>query len=375
MNITFVDLKKQYTAIQDQINAAVHKVIAESAFVGGKYVQTFEQEFAHFCKAQHCVGVGNGTDALYLALWGLGIGAGDEVITAANSFIATSEAVTMTGASVVFVDCDPDTYNIDVDKIEPAVTKKTKAIIPVHLYGQPANMPKIKDIAAKYKLFIIEDASQAHGATIENHRVGTFGDVACFSFYPGKNLGAYGDAGAIVTDNEELARQCRMMANHGSTEKYNHRFEGINSRLDGVQAAVLSVKLRYLEDWTERRRAYAALYRQLLKDSHVICPAEMNRARHVYHLFVIRLAQRDSILAAMKQRGIATGIHYPIALPFLDAYGHLGHRPSDFPIAYQYAAEILSLPIYPELERDQIEYVCAQLLDIQKNCEGEQVNA
>jgi len=375
MNIAFVDLKKQYTAIQDEINAAVHNVIAESAFVGGKYVQAFEQEFAYFCNAQHCVGVGNGTDALYLALWSLGIGAGDEVITAANSFIATSEAVTMTGASVVFVDCDPDTYNIDVDKIEPAITNKTKAIIAVHLYGQPANMPKVKDIAAKHKLFIIEDASQAHGATIDNHRVGTFGDVACFSFYPGKNLGAYGDAGAIVTNNEELARQCRMTANHGFTEKYNHRFEGINSRLDGLQAAVLSVKLRYLEDWTERRRANAALYRQLLKGSHVICPVEMNRARHVYHLFVVRLGDRDTIQAAMKQGGIATGIHYPIALPFLDAYDHLGHCPSDFPIADQYASEILSLPMYPELERDQIEYVCAQLLSNQKNSKGERVNA
>ena len=239
----------------------------------------------------------------------------------------------MTGASVIFVDCDPDTYNIDVDKIEPAVTKKTKAIIPVHLYGQPANMAKVKDIAAKYKLFIVEDASQAHGATIDNQRVGTFGDVACFSFYPGKNLGAYGDAGAIVTNNEELARQCRMAANHGCTEKYNHRFEGINSRLDGIQAAVLSVKLKYLEEWTEKRRAHAALYRQLLEGSHVICPVEMNRARHVYHLFVIRLAGRDTIQAAMKQRGIATGIHYPTALPFLDAYGHLGHCPSDFPVA------------------------------------------
>jgi dTDP-4-amino-4,6-dideoxygalactose transaminase len=375
MDITFIDLKKQYSTIQTEIDAKVHNVITESAFVGGKYVRNFEYEFARFCNAQYCVGVGNGTDALYIALRSLGIGAGDEVITAANSFIATSEAVTMSGASVVFVDCDPETYNIDVDKIEQAVTKKTKAIIPVHLYGQPANMSRVKDIAAKYKLFIIEDASQAHGATIDNQGVGTFGDVACFSFYPGKNLGAYGDAGAIVTNNEELALQCRMIANHGCTEKYNHRFEGINSRLDGLQAAVLSVKLRYLEDWTKRRCANAALYRQFLKGSHVICPTEMNGLRHVYHLFVIRLAGRDTIQTAMKQRGIATGIHYPIALPFLDAYGHLGHCPADFPVAYQYAAEILSLPMYPELERDQIEYVCAQLLDIQKNSQGEQVNA
>lgn len=375
MDIAFIDLKKQYSTIQGEIDAKVHDVIAESAFVGGQYVRNFEHEFARFCNAQYCVGVGNGTDALYIALRGLGIGAGDEVITAANSFIATSEAVTMSGASVVFVDCDPETYNIDVDKIEPAVTKKTKAIIPVHLYGQPANMSKVKDIAAKYKLFIIEDASQAHGATIDNQRVGTFGDVACFSFYPGKNLGAYGDAGAVVTNNEELARQCSMTVNHGCTEKYNHQFEGINSRLDGIQAAVLSVKLKYLEAWTESRRTHAALYRQILEGSHAICPVEMNRARHVYHLFVIRIAGRDTIQAAMKQRGIATGIHYPIALPFLDAYDHLGHHPSDFPVAYQYAAEILSLPMYPELERDQIEYVCAQLLDIRENREVEQVNA
>ncbi len=375
MDIAFIDLKKQYRTIQDEIDAKVHDVISEAAFIGGKYVRNFEYDFARFCNAQYCVGVGNGTDALYIALRSLGIGAGDEVITAANSFIATSEAVTMSGGSVVFVDCDPQTYNIDVDKIEPAITQKTKAIIPVHLYGQPAHMSRVKEIAAKYNLFIIEDASQAHGATIDNQRVGTFGDVACFSFYPGKNLGAYGDAGAIVTNNEALARQCRMAINHGSTEKYNHRFEGVNSRLDGLQAAVLSVKLRYLEDWTKRRCANAALYRQFLKGSHVICPTESTGLGHVYHLFVVRLAGRDKIRAALKQRGIATGIHYPIALPFLDAYVHLGHRPSDFPVAHQYAAEILSLPMYPELEIDQIEYVCAQLRDVQKNREVMQANA
>jgi len=363
MQIPFLDLKTQYKTIKQEIDEAIANVIKETAFVGGEYVIRFEEEFANFCQAKYCVGVGNGTDALFIALRALGIGRGDEVITAANSFIATSEAITMTGARVVFVDCDPQTHNIDVKKIPSVVTPQTKAIIPVHLYGQPADMVTLQKIAKEYDLFLVEDAAQAHGAEINGQRIGCLGHVACFSFYPGKNLGAYGDAGAIVTNDEELAIRCRMIGNHGRVKKYDHDFEGMNSRLDGLQAAILSAKLRYLEDWTKKRRGVADSYKNLLQNSKVIIPVEAFGVRHVYHLYVVRVPHRDVIQAALKGKGIDTGIHYPIALPNLKAYEYLGYGPKDFPIATQYSKEILSLPIYPELSRSQIEYICKQLLD------------
>ena len=366
MKVPFVDLQQQYKIIKSEIDCAISDVIANTSFIGGKYVKDFEEAFADFCDVSHCIGVGNGTDALYVALRALGIGQGDEVITAANSFIATSEAITMTGANVVFVDCDPLTYNIDPKKLEQVISTKTKAIIPVHLYGQPADMAAIKQVAQKYDLYVVEDAAQAHGAELDGQRVGTFGDLACFSFYPGKNLGAYGDAGAITTDNEDLARKCRMIANHGRIEKYNHQFEGVNSRLDGIQAAILAVKLKHLNQWTENRIATALLYNQYLKDSSVICPEVASGVKHVYHLFVVRVPKRDEVVTELKKRGIAVGIHYPIALPLLEAYSYLGHQPADFPVASQYADEILSLPIFPEIGEDQVKYVCEQLLDILK---------
>jgi dTDP-4-amino-4,6-dideoxygalactose transaminase len=272
MQVPFLDLKSQYAAIKQEIDEAIASVIKETAFVGGEYVKKFEEEFAVFCQAKYCVGVGNGTDALFIALRALGIGKGDEVITAANAFIATSEAITMAGARVVFVDCDPQTHNIDVKKIPSAITPQTKAIIPVHLYGQPADMVTLQRIAKEDALFLIEDAAQAHGAEIDGQRVGCLGHVACFSFYPGKNLGAYGDAGAIVTNDEELSIRCRMIGNHGRVKKYDHDFEGVNSRLDGLQAAILSAKLRHLEDWTEKRRGVADSYKNLLQNSKVIIP-------------------------------------------------------------------------------------------------------
>lgn len=357
MNVPFVDLNAQYHGISEEIDDAIKSVINDTAFIGGHYVQRFEEAFAIYCHAKYCLGVGNGTDAIYVALRALGIGPGDEVITVANSFIATSEAITLTGARVVFVDCD-QTYNIDVKKVPAAITPRTKAIVPVHLYGQPADMIALQQLAEKHGLLLVEDAAQAHGAEISAHRVGTFGKLACFSFYPGKNLGAYGDAGAIVTDDEALAVHCRMIANHGRVQKYDHDFEGINSRLDGLQAAILNTKLRHLEDWTERRRSRAALYNELLQDSGVITPDVAPEKRHVYHVYVVRVPDRDSTQAALKAAGIATGVHYPIALPLLAAYRYLGHSVEDFPMANRYATEILSLPIFPEMTDEQVGYVC-----------------
>jgi dTDP-4-amino-4,6-dideoxygalactose transaminase len=351
-------LKSQYHSIREEIDGAMAAVIADSAFIGGKYAKAFEEAFAAFCGAKYCVGVGNGTDALHIALRSLGVGPGSEVITAANTFIATAEAITMAGARVVFVDCDPETYNIDVRKVSAAVTPRTKAILPVHLYGQPADMAALAKIAKEKGLFLVEDAAQAHGAQIAARRVGTFGELACFSFYPGKNLGAYGDAGAIVTNDEALAVRCRMIANHGRIRKYDHDFEGINSRLDGLQGAILHVKLRHLEAWTDRRRSRAVLYDELLKDSGVVMPVATPGMRHVYHLYVVRVPDRDDVQAALKAAGIATGVHYPIALPSLAAYRYLGHRQEDFPVANRYAGEILSLPMFPEMTDDQVAYVC-----------------
>jgi len=361
MQVPFLDLRAQYEAIKVEIHEVIDNVIEDSSFIGGKYVKQFEEEFAAFCVAKHCVGVGNGTDALFIALKSLGVGKGDEVITAANSFIATSEAITMAGAKVVFVDCDPRTYNIDTTKISSAITPRTKAIIPVHLYGQPADLPALQTIAREYGLFLIEDAAQAHGAEFEGKRIGVFGDIACFSFYPGKNLGAYGDGGAIVTNSEGWAMKCRMLGNHGRVKKYDHEFEGVNSRLDGIQAAILSVKLRHLEEWTKKRREIAKIYNELLKNSEVMTPVEAPGVKHIYHLYVVRIPQRDAVQAALKTKGIDTGIHYPIPLPHLQAYRYLGHTSDEFPVTTQYSREILSLPMYPELSKIQIEYVCDQL--------------
>ena len=300
MKIPLVDLKAQYERIKDEINAAIQEVIATSAFIGGPYVRAFEEAFAKFCGVKHCIGVGNGTDALFIALKSLGIGAGDEVITASNSFIATSEVITMTGAQVVFCDIDPKTYNIDVSQIEAKIAPQTKAIIPVHLYGQPADMDPLLELACRYGLKIVEDAAQAHGARYKGQMVGSLGDAACFSFYPGKNLGAYGDGGAIVTNDDELALKIRMFANHGRVDKYDHKIEGMNSRLDGLQAAILSVKLKYLEEWTEARRQLAYLYNNLLADSEIVTPVEIENARSVYHLYVVRLRNDTRDLGCLK---------------------------------------------------------------------------
>lgn len=381
MNIPFVDLKSQYENIKDEIDQAISEVISKTAFIGGPYAKTFETNFAEFCNVKHCVGVGNGTDALFIALKTLGIGRGDEVITAANSFIATSEAITMTGAKVVFVDINPQTYNMDTAKLREFLEQKcfpdestnqrinqltkrpVRAIIPVHLYGQPVDMDSILDIAKKYDLKVVEDAAQAHGAVYKERQIGSIGHMACFSFYPGKNLGAYGDAGAIVTNDEDLAIKARMIANHGRVEKYNHEMEGVNSRLDGLQAAILDVKLRHLPEWTESRRKNAYLYNELLKDTDLITPVEIDDVKAVYHLYVVRVKKdlRQKLQEHLKSKGIATGIHYPITLPNLKAYKYLNHREDDFPEATRTSQEILSLPMFPELTESQIEYIVNQI--------------
>jgi dTDP-4-amino-4,6-dideoxygalactose transaminase len=364
-NIPFVDLKIQYLSIKDQVDQAIAEVISNTAFIGGNFVKQFEEEFAKFCGTKHCIGVGNGTDALYIALKSLGIGQGDEVITSAFSFIATSEAITQSGAKSVFVDINPESYNIDVNKIEEKITDKTKAIIPVHLYGQPAEMDNIQKIARKYNLRIIEDAAQAHGANYKDRIVGSMGDMATFSFYPGKNLGAYGDGGALVTDDDELANRARKFANHGRIPKYDHEIEGINSRLDGIQAAILNVKLKYLDKWTDDRILNAQSYSEQLKKSCLQIPKKTYSIKSVFHLYVIRLQgkNRDKFREILRSEGISTGIHYPIALPFLEAYSYLNHDYSDFPEARKASDEVVSLPMFPELNKTQINFICDKVLN------------
>ncbi|MGB7220854.1 MAG: DegT/DnrJ/EryC1/StrS family aminotransferase [Vicinamibacterales bacterium] len=362
-SIPFVDLKAQYESIKPEIDAAMAAVIGKTAFVGGPFVKEFEQAFASYCGVQHCVALANGTDALFIALKALGVGPGDEVITVANSFVATSEAIKMAGAQVVFVDMNPKTYNIDVTRIEQKITKKTKAIIPVHLYGQPADMQPIQALAKKHGLKVIGDAAQAHGAQYRGQPISKLADITCYSFYPGKNLGAYGDGGALVTDNEAWAAAARMFANHGRTKKYDHDLEGVNSRLDGLQAAILSVKLRHIEKWTESRRTNAYKYNEALKGLGVVTPTELDGVRAVYHLYVVRVPNgaRDQLQESLKANGVEAGIHYPIALPYLNAYSYLKHRDTDFPEARKAAGEILSLPMFPELTGEQINVVAQEI--------------
>ena len=363
MEIPFIDLYSQYCSIKEEIDNAIADVIKNSSYIGGKYLKLFEEQFANYLGTRHCIGVANGTDALTITLKMLGMGEGDEVITAANSFIASSEAITNAGARVVFADNNPEYYTIDPGEIEKRITPKTRAIIPVHLHGHPADMDRIMEIADKHNIYIIEDSAQAHGAEYHGIKVGNFGIAATFSFYPGKNLGAYGDGGVIVTNNDELSKKVRMYANHGRVAKYNHEFEGVNSRLDGLQAAILSVKLKHLDEWIYGRRRVAHWYSERLKNiEEVILPKEQSNVKHVYHLYVIRTKNRDKLCEYLAQNGIATGIHYPIALPNLNAYSYLGHNPLDFPVASKYQDELLSLPIYPEILDEQVDYICDKII-------------
>ena len=362
MSIPLVDLKAQYTSIKSEIDNAIASVINDSRFIGGKYVKAFEQEFAEYVGIDHCIGCANGTDALEILLRSFNIGVGDEVIVPAHTWISTAEVCTMVGAKPVFVDTLPDLYTINPSKIFAKITPKTKAIIPVHLYGLPAEMEEIMAIGSQYNLKVIEDCAQAHGSTYKGQKIGTFGHAAAFSFFPGKNLGAYGDAGGMVTNDEEIATKARMIANHGRLSKYDHELEGRNSRLDSLQAAILSVKLPYLEQWTEARRHHATLYNQYLADSALQLPVAPEYSRHVYHLYVVQVENRAAVQEKLKANGISTGIHYPIALPMLKAYKYLGHQPEDFPVSVGNMSRIMSLPMYPELTEKTIEKISLSLL-------------
>jgi dTDP-4-amino-4,6-dideoxygalactose transaminase len=351
--IPIADLHAQYLSIKDEIDAAIADVIGHSAFIRGPHVEAFEREFAAAIGTSQCVSCANGTDALYIAMTALAVKPGDEVITSAHSWIATSETVTQAGGSVVFCDTDGE-FTIDPRRIEESITPRTVGIIPVHLYGQPADMEAIIRIAERHKLWIIEDCAQAHLASVAGAQVGTLGVAATFSFYPGKNLGAMGDAGAIVTNDNALADRMAMFARHGGLTKGDHRIEGINSRLDGLQAAILSVKLRHLPRWTRERRSRAAIYdAELSHVPGVRVPQVRPRGSHVYHLYTIRHGNRDALAAHLRAKGIATSINYPVALPFLPAYSRLGHRPEQFPNASSDQGSILSLPLFPEMTDDQ----------------------
>ena len=365
MKIPFVDLKTQYKKIKVEIDRAIDSVISDTAFVKGKYVKAFEEEYATAYGVKHVISCANGTDAIYIALKTLGIGDGDEVITVANTWISTAEAITQAGAKPVFVDINPNYYIIDITKIEDKITPKTKAIIPVHLYGHPADMTEIMAIASKYNLKVIEDCAQAHFAQWKGKNVGTFGNAGTFSFFPGKNLGAYGDAGCIITNDSELAEKTRMFANHGALKKHFHEFEGINSRLDGLQAAILSVKLKYIHKWNSDRLQNAISYNEFIDWIDAIQePVIDPDGKHVFHLYVIRTAHRDILKKKLQDVGIASGIHYPTPLPFLKAYSYLNHKPGDFPIAYDYSRKILSLPMFPELTKDKIKFIVKQIQSV-----------
>jgi dTDP-4-amino-4,6-dideoxygalactose transaminase len=357
MNVPFVDLKAQYQSLKSEIDPAIQSVIDNAAFIGGKYVEAFEQTYAKKLGVKHCVSCANGTDAIYIALKALGIGPGDEVITVANSWISTSETITQTGAKPVFVDID-EYFHIDPAKIEKKITKKTKTVIPVHLYGQPAAIDAIKRICDAHGLPLIEDCAQSHFATFGGRYTGMFGLAGTFSFYPGKNLGAYGDAGALITNDDDFARKARLFANHGSLQKHIHEIEGINSRLDAIQAGVLSVKLHHINEWNKARHDHGLKYNALLSGVPAVkSPKLRENAFHIFHVYSLRAPRRDELANYLKSKGISTGIHYPIALPFMPAYGYLNHKPSDFPVAHKCMGEILSLPMYPELSDRQIEYV------------------
>jgi len=379
MNVPFVDLRAQYRSLASEVQRAISAVLERGDFILGKEVSLFEEEFAACCGVKHAVGVDSGTSALELALRAYGVGPGDEVITAANTFIATALAISYTGAKPVLVDVDPQTYTIDLSLLESAITDRTRAIIPVHLYGHPADMDPILEIAEQHRLVVIEDACQAHGAKYKGKRVGSLGHAAAFSFYPAKNLGAYGDGGMVVTNDERVAESLQLLRNYGQREKYHHLLRGYNHRLDTLQAAVLRVKLKHLDEWNAARRRHAHLYGELLAHSPAVLPAEADYAESVYHLYVIRVEacrersrracpersrrNRDGLRACLHDKGIATGIHYPIPIHLQPAYRDLGYEKGSFPVTEECAGQALSLPMYAELTPDLIEYVAETIRD------------
>ncbi len=362
MRVPFLDLKIQYESIKEEVSIAVNEVMKNTAFAGGPFVERFEREFAAYCSSDFAAGVGSGTEALWLALLALEVGPGDEVITAPNTFIATAEAISFCGARPVFVDVDEATYNLDPNLIEAAITNRTKAIIPVHLFGQMADMDPIMAIARKHGLFVVEDAAQAHGAEYKGKKAGSIGDVGCFSFYPGKNLGAYGEAGAVVTSDPEIDRRVRMLRDHGQAKKYDHALIGWNSRMDGFQGAILSVKLKHLPGWNEQRRDNTKRYDNLLSGfDGVIVPEVGVHNTHVYHLYAVRVKNRDFLIKALAEKEIYCGIHYPVPVHLQEAYAFLKLQRGTFPVAEKCAEEFISLPMFPELMREQIEFVAGEM--------------
>ena len=357
MKIPFVDLYAQYQSIKQEIDSAIEQTITNSSYIGGVSKKNFENKFADYIGVKHVVGCANGTDSMEIILKAWGIGEGDEVIVPAHSWISTSEAVGNVGATPVFVDVEADYFTMDVSLIENAITNETKAIIPVHLYGHPADMPAIMELAKKYSLKVMEDCAQSHGASIDGKKVGSFGDAASYSFYPGKNLGAYGDAGCMATNDDALAETIRMIANHGQQGKHNHVMEGRNSRLDGLQAAILSAKLPHLEEWTVARINNASKYTKLLQGSSVKTPIVKVGYKHVFHLYVIKTNQREKLVELLKENDIETAIHYPTALPFLPCYANRNYRPEDFPAAFANQSQILSIPLFAELTDVKIKQV------------------
>lgn len=371
MKIPFVDLKTQYEFIKNEIDVAVNNVLDSCAFAGGPFVEKFENEFAAFCNCKQAVGVGSGTEALWLALAALGVGSGDEVITVPNTFIATAEAISCCGAIPVFIDIDERTYNMNPDLIEKKINSRTKAIVPVHLYGQMADMDPIMEIADRHHLVVVEDACQAHGAEYKGWKAGSVGTAGCFSFYPGKNLGAYGEAGAVVTNDPDLAAKIRMLRDHGQYEKYYHSCVGCNARMDGIQGAILSVKLNYLNVWNTLRRKNASIYTDMLSEANgITTPFETAESRHNYHLYVIRSTHRDDLMSFLKQEGIQCAIHYPVPVHLQKAYAGLNLLKGSFPVSEKVSDEIVSLPMFPELTTKMIETVC---LSIKKWCDYETI--
>ncbi len=373
MNIPFLDLKTQFREIEHEVLPMVKEAMENAAFIGGPQVSGFEAEFATFCESKHCVGVNSGTDALRFALLAAGVGPGDEVITVPHTFIATTEAISQVGAKPVFVDIDPKTYNMDPNKLENYLSKgqrgtisslqpRPRAVIPVHIYGQPADMDAIAAVANKHNLVVIEDACQAHGAVYKGKKAGSMGVAGCFSFYPGKNLGAYGEGGAVVTRSEDIANKIRMIRDHGQAKKYFHDMEGYNGRLDAIQAGVLRIKLRRLKSWNEARRQNAKHYNELLSPiKGVTIPLEAEGSRHVYHLYVILVDDRDGLQKYLNDKGIGTGLHYPVPLHLQKAYSHDGYKEGEFPVTESVAKRLLSLPMFPELTKEQIEYVAESI--------------
>lgn len=367
MDVPFLNLKIQYKQIENEVLPMLTEAMSNAAFIGGPQVAGLEKEFAEFCESKFCVAVNSGTDAIRFALIAAGIGQGDEVITVPNTFIATTEAISQAGAKPVFVDILPDTYNMDPGLIEAKINKKTKAILPVHLYGQPADMDAILQIAKKHNLIVIEDACQAHGALYKGKKAGSIGLAGCFSFYPGKNLGAFGEGGAIVTQDEKLAKYMSMLRDHGQEQKYYHAIEGYNGRLDAIQAGVLRLKLKRLAAWNNARRKNVAIYNELLsKIKGVTTPVEAKGVESVYHIYLILVDDRDGLQKHLTGKGIGTGLHYPVPLHLQKAYSNMGFKEGDFPVSEKVAKRLLSLPMFAELTKEQIEYVCESIKEYVK---------